>query len=206
MLQEFNLFAYEMKNIYFKEINTFTILNYISTFYNKFLSINYAIEDILLHKTAQAIIIAMDDILLQNKTLKNEWIKNTGENYLFHTNRGGEIFNNIIEDILTKRIFNYDSITIIITCILMGAQCNKKTELITFYKNINNYYTDKLQINLQKISIQKNKPKEFQFLKFFFISFFILLILIEIIYIFYLSYYVKETNNILLTIRGYNGL
>lgn len=205
MLKEFNKFLWDLEFIYIKELDTIKILNYIESFYKDFIEKNLQIEEPLLYKTAEVIIIAADDLLLQHSAIKDMWIKKTGENYLFHTNRGGEIFDNMIEDILTKRVVNWDVVTILVTCLLKGVRSDKTSVVLSFYQYNKNYYSLNIDNNMQKSSIQKNKKPHIKFWKILLITGISMFILTEIYYFFQLSFYVKETTNIAFQIRSIYG-
>jgi hypothetical protein len=189
MLKEFNEFFYDLNFIYIKELDPNIILKYMENFYRKFLTKYKDMEEPLLQKTAKAIIVAADDILLQKSPIKDLWIKNTGENYIFHTNRGGETLNNIMKDILEKRIVNWEVVTIFVTCVLMGVRSDYSPQVLNMYKS----------------SISKNKKTPFKFLYVLLMIGIFWIVLTECHYFFHLQYYVKETSMISLKIRSNYG-
>lgn len=202
MLKEFNKFLYELNWIYMKELDAKNILEYISSFYKSFLENNVETQDSLLRKTAQAILAAADDLLLERSAVKEVWIRNTSENHILHTNRGGEILNNIVNDILYERITNWEVITIIVTCILNGVKCNRSKDLLSFYKNSKDYFSLHISNNIQKSSIHKNKKTPYNFFYLLLTVTITLFTLTEIYYFFKLQYYVKETNIMMKTVRN----
>jgi hypothetical protein len=205
MLKEFNEFFYDLNFIYIKELDPNIILKYMENFYRKFLTKYKDMEEPLLQKTAKAIIVAADDILLQKSPIKDLWIKNTGENYIFHTNRGGETLNNIMKDILEKRIVNWEVVTIFVTCVLMGVRSDYSPQVLNMYKKDKNYFNLNTEENLYKSSISKNKKTPFKFLYVLLMIGIFWIVLTECHYFFHLQYYVKETSMISLKIRSNYG-
>lgn len=202
MLQDFNRFIYDLETIYLKELNTNIILNYIENFYKDFIKNNNKIDNILLKKTVEAIIICTDDIILQKSALKNDWIRKTGENYIFHTNRGGEIINNIVNDILSSRIINEETISIISICFTLGARSDYKNKFIDFMKNKKKFYNLNLYENIEKSLLENNNNIEINYLYIFIILFFIVYLLTEINYIFNIFGFNKDISFILNEIRS----
>lgn len=201
MLKDFNRFIYDLETIYLKELNSNIILNYIEDFYRNFIKNNNKIEEVVLKKTSEAIIICVDDILLQKAVLKNDWIKKTGENYIFHTNRGGEIINNIIEDILNERLTNQETIYIIAICFILGAKSDYKNKFIEFFKKQKGFYN----LNLKKIEkslIETSKNSNVNLLYIFLIIFISMYILTEINYMFNIYLSSKNISLVLKDIRG----
>ena len=198
MLKDFNRFIYDLETIYLKELNTNIILNYIKDFYKDFIKNNNKnIEGIVLKKTAEAIIICTDDILLQKTTLQKDWIKKTGENYIFNTNRGGEIINNIVEDILNKRIINEETIYIIGICFILG-----KNKFIEFFKERKKFYNLNLKENMEKSLIESGKNLDINLMYVFFFIFIIMYFLTEINYIFNILSSTKDLSKFLENIRS----
>lgn len=201
MLKDFNRFIYDLETIYLKELNSNIILNYIEDFYRNFIKNNNKIEEVVLKKTSEAIIICVDDILLQKAVLKNDWIKKTGENYIFHTNRGGEIINNIIEDILNERLTNQETIYIIAICFILGAKSDYKNKFIEFFKKQKGFYN----LNLKKIEkslIETSKNSNVNLLYIFLIIFTGMYVLTEINYMFNIYLSSKNISLVLKDIRG----
>ena len=205
MLQEFNKYIYELNSIYVKELNLSLVFDYILNFYNKFMENNQDLGGILLQKTTQIIIIATDDLLIQNNPLKDVWIKNTAENRIFHTNRGGEILDNLIQDVLQKRIIYGDTINILVTLMLLGARSPLKSSLLSFYRDSKNFYTLPIESNLQKASLQKNKKTPYKFLNLLFTIFLSYFIITEIHYFIRLKQYNHRTNQLMLNVRSFCG-
>lgn len=201
MLKDFNRFIYDLETIYLKELNSSIILNYIEDFYKNFIKNNNKIEEIVLKKTSEAIIICVDDILLQKAVLKNDWIKKTAENYIFHTNRGGEIINNIIEDILNTRLTNQETIYIIAICFILGAKSDYKNKFIEFFKKQKGFYN----LNLKKIEkslIETSKNSNVNLTYIFLIIFTGMYILTEINYMLNIYLSSKNISLVLKDIRG----
>jgi len=205
MLQEFNQYIYELNSIYVKELNLSLVFDYILNFYNSFIENNQDLGGALLQKTAQIIIIATDDLLIQNSPIKEAWWKNTAENKIFHTNRGGEILDSLIEDVLHKRIINGETISILITLLLLGTRSPLKSSLLEFYKESKNFYNTNIENHLQKASLQKNKKPPYKFLHLLLMIGVFYFVITELHYFIRLQQYTQNTNQLMLHIRSFCG-
>lgn len=205
MINDFNIFFFEINNHFLNENNKDIILDEIKNFYDKFNKKYNYIDRELLNKILQVIIISIDDIFLQKSILKNQWINHTGEYHIFNTNRGGEILNLIGEDLLEKKINSWQLIMIFHTCILKDVRINKSKDLINLYNNSKNNFSLNIFNQIQKSTLQKKK-KNSDFLFFLCIfSFLIELLLVELIYFFKINSYVKSTYSILNILRYIYG-
>jgi hypothetical protein len=203
MLKDFNRFIYELETTYLKELNSNIILNYIEDFYKNFIQNNSInVNGIILKKTAEAIVVCTDDILLQKSFLKNDWIKKTGENYLLHTNRGGEIINSIVDDIINERIINEETIYIISTCFILGARSDLKKQFIDFFHKQKSFYKLNLKENIEKSLIESSQTFNIDLVHIFIILFVGIYLLTEINYIFNIYSTTKNLSKILGNIRS----
>lgn len=205
MLKDFNKFIYEFENIYLKELDTTLILNYIENFYNYFLMNNNNIDNNLVKQTANGLIIAIDDIILQKKELQLQWMNKTGENKILNSNRGGEIFDNIIKDIINGTINNFETISIIAICFILGARSDYKKKFFQFFKESNTFYPVDYKKNIESSSIYKYKNESLNLLVILITGSFFLFIITEIHYIITIQGLINKISKIFFEIRGIYG-
>jgi hypothetical protein len=205
MLKDFNKFIYEFENIYLKELDTTLILNYIENFYNYFLMNNNNIDNNLVKQTANVLIIAIDDIILQKKELQLQWMNKTGENKILNSNRGGEIFDNIIKDIINGTINNFETINIIAICFILGARSDYKKKFFQFFKESNTFYPVDYKKNIESSSIYKYKNESLNLLVILITGSFFLFIITEIHYIITIQGLINKISKIFFEIRGIYG-
>lgn len=201
MLNEFNRFIYELNFIYLKELDSEVVLKFLDKFYKKFLEQNENEDNSFILKVANVIIICTDSIMLKKSLIKDKWIHKTGENHILNTNRGTEIFDNFAKDIIDSQINHRDAIVIILTFLNIGVDCPYDQELFEIFKK---KYTREMNIdaNLQISTVNKTKKKKRDLLKIFLGLFLLLLIITEIHYFITLKGIVKQSANLLLSVRS----
>jgi hypothetical protein len=205
MLKDFNKFIYEFENIYLKEIDSNIILKFIEDFYNYFLTNNSNIDNNILRQTINGIIIAIDDIILQKDQLKYQWIKKTAENKILHSNRGGEIFNNLIKDIIIGKINNIETIKIIAICFILGARSDYKQKFLKFLNETNNFYQLNYKDNIEEPSIYKYKYEPINLFLIFITITVLLFLFTEVYYIISIQNIINQISKMFFEVRSIYG-